>query len=165
VERHKKRLAAHFGPDRDAATLTAGDIDAYAESRRGTGAAVATVNRELACLRRGLRLAFQKGRLASIPHVAVAAEHNVRTGFFEEREFEALRDAAEPHLARLYHFLYLTGWRTGEAVALEWRQVDFGAGTIRLEPGTTKNGEGRTFPFRVLPELVTVLREQREWNA
>jgi integrase len=32
-------------------------------------------------------------------------------------------------------------------LALEWRQVDFRAGEIRLEPGTTKNKEGRTFPF------------------
>jgi hypothetical protein len=67
VERHQERLAAHFGPERDAATLTAGDIDAYAESRRKGGAAVATVNRELSCLRRGLRLAFQEGATCIYP--------------------------------------------------------------------------------------------------
>jgi integrase len=30
---------------------------------------------------------------------------------------------------------------------LEWRQVDVAAGEVRLDPGTTKNGEGRVFPF------------------
>jgi integrase len=30
---------------------------------------------------------------------------------------------------------------------MEWRQVDLTAGEVRLEPGTTKNKEGRTFPF------------------
>ena len=33
---------------------------------------------------------------------------------------------------------------------------------MRLEPGTTKNDEGRTFPFVVLPELEAMLRAQRE---
>ena len=38
---------------------------------------------------------------------------------------------------------------------LEWRQVDFGAGEVRLDPGKTKNGEGRTFPMtRDLRELM-----------
>jgi integrase len=162
VRRHEKRLSVHFGPSRDAATLTAADIDAYAESRRKDGAAVATVNRELACLRRALRLAHQKGRLHSIPHVATAAEQNIRTGFFEEPEFRQLMEVAEPDFRPLFTFLYLTGWLTGEARRLEWRQIDFAAGIARLEPGTTKNRDGRTFPFAVLPELAAVLREQRE---
>jgi integrase len=56
----------------------------------------------------------------------------------------------------------LTGWRLGEALALPWSQVDFRAGIVRLEAGTTKNREGRTFPFAVLPELEAVLRAQQE---
>ena len=30
---------------------------------------------------------------------------------------------------------------------LEWRRVDFAAGKVRLDPGTTKNGESRVFPM------------------
>jgi integrase len=30
---------------------------------------------------------------------------------------------------------------------LEWRQVDWEGRNVRLDPGTTKNREGRTFPF------------------
>ncbi len=33
---------------------------------------------------------------------------------------------------------------------------------MRLEPGTTKNNEGRVFPFDALPELEALLREQRD---
>ncbi|UCC83198.1 MAG: tyrosine-type recombinase/integrase, partial [Gemmatimonadota bacterium] len=59
-------------------------------------------------------------------------------------------------------FGYLTGWRVrSEALPLTWAQVDFEAGTVRLEPNTTKNDEGRTFPFGALPELEGLLREQR----
>jgi integrase len=52
-----------------------------------------------------------------------------------------------------------------EVLTLRWQQVDFDAGTIRLEPGTTKTGAGRVFPFadyQELRELIERLRAQRE---
>ena len=43
---------------------------------------------------------------------------------------------------------YITGWRIhSEVLPLEWRRVDFGADEIRLDAGTTKNGDGRVFPI------------------
>jgi integrase len=39
--------------------------------------------------------------------------------------------------------------------------VDFVHGVVRLEPNTTKNDEGREFPFAVLPGLKVLLEEQR----
>ena len=56
-------------------------------------------------------------------------------------------------------FAYITGWRLSEVVGLTWKQVDFTAGTVRLEPGTTKNRAGRTFP--VTPPLRALLEAQR----
>jgi hypothetical protein len=41
-------------------------------------------------------------------------------------------------------------------------QVDFQAGVVRLEPRTTKNDEGRTFPFDALPALKRLLKAQRD---
>jgi hypothetical protein len=41
-------------------------------------------------------------------------------------------------------------------------QVDLNVGTVRLEPGTTKNGQGRVLPFGAHPELAQLLRAQRE---
>jgi len=38
---------------------------------------------------------------------------------------------------------YTYGWRHSEVLALKVRPVDLLNGTIRLEPGTTKNGQGR----------------------
>ena len=54
-----------------------------------------------------------------------------------------------------------SGWRTGETLRLQWAQVDLKAGVIRLEPGTTKNRDGRALPFRALPELADVIDGQR----
>jgi len=39
--------------------------------------------------------------------------------------------------------------------------VDFQAGVVRLEPRSTKNDEGRTFPFDALPALQRLLKRQR----
>lgn len=66
-----------------------------------------------------------------------------------------------PHLRDVIRFAYLTGWRKGEVLTLKWSNVDFAAREIRLEPGTTKNGEGRTFPFGEEPELVEMLERRR----
>jgi len=68
---------------------------------------------------------------------------------FSSPRFEAVRRHLPPQLRPLVTFMYLTGWRRGEVTGLEWRQVDFAAGEIRLDPGTTKNDEGRVFPFTV----------------
>ena len=61
-------------------------------------------------------------------------------------------------------FAYLTGWRIpSEVLPLKWGQVDRKAKTIRLDPGTTKNAEGRTLPYDLLPDLCTVIDNQ--WTA
>jgi hypothetical protein len=39
----------------------------------------------------------------------------------------------------------------------------FRAGTVRLEPGTTKNREGRSFPFVAFPALAALLH--RQWES
>jgi integrase len=70
------------------------------------------------------------------------------------------RNGASGKPGAVQTFLCLTGWRIGNVQLLQWTQVDFTAGTVRLEPGRTKNDEGVTFPFSVLPELESVLRAQ-----
>jgi integrase len=47
-----------------------------------------------------------------------------------------------------------------EVLALEWRQIDFEVGTIRLDPGTTKNDDGRV--VYLTPELKSLLAGQLE---
>ena len=142
-------------------------IEKYKEHRLKAGAAPATVNRELEALRRAFTLAVQHGLLPSRPHVERLREDNVRKGFFEPEQFEALlkhlneveSGKARP-VAAVVTFAYVTGWRLGEILGLRWRNVDFKAGTVRLEPGTTKNKEGRTFPMNA--ELRRLLDERRE---
>ena len=60
-------------------------------------------------------------------------------------------------------FAFITGWRVSEILGLTWRQVDFGASTVRLELGTTKNAECRTFHSR--RSSAALLEAQRECTA
>src|SRR3989442_15543264 len=48
------------------------------------------LNRQLAALRRGFKLAIQKGLLAGMPVFDFPKVQNSRTGFFEEDDFTAL---------------------------------------------------------------------------
>jgi integrase len=90
-------------------------------------------------------------------------ENNIRKGFFEREQFEAVRRHLPEYARPIVTFAYYTGWRiASEVLPLEWRQVDFDAGAVRLDPGTTKNEEGRVFVFGLIDELRRVLEEQRD---
>ena len=109
------------------------------------------------------RLAVQAGKLLHTPHIPMLRENNVRTGFFERDEFEDVRKTLPEVLQGVVTFAYLSGWRIpSEVLPLKWAQVDQKARTIRLEVGQTKNDEGRTLPYDLLPELADVIEQQWE---
>ena len=56
-------------------------------------------------------------------------------GFFEWKDFLKLVNALPEYLRALMKFAYFTGWRmSSEVLALRWPNVDFEAGTVKLEP-------------------------------
>jgi integrase len=59
---------------------------------------------------------------------------------------------------------YTFGWRMqSEVLTLERRQLDLDAGTLRLDPGSTKNGEGRVvyLPADLQAQLATQVDRAR----
>jgi integrase len=154
-------LRAFFTFDR-LPDITSDRIGRYIETRREAGAAPATLRYEMACLRRGFRLAMRTGKAAHLPYIPSISVDNARKGFFEPADFAAVERQLSAPLRTLMRFLCLTGWRAGEALGLTWAGIDFASGVIRLEPGVTKNREGREFPFVAFPQLADLLREQRE---
>ena len=108
----------------------------------------AEVNRELTLLRRMFSIALKDGLLMHRPHIPMLAEDNTRTGFFEPEQVASVLAHLPAALRPVVAAAALTGWRTAsEILPLEWRQVDFAAGEVRLDPYTTKNDEGRVFPM------------------
>ena len=131
------------------------------DGRREVPVSAGEIIRELTALKRMFNLARQAGKLLYAPYIPLLREHNVRTGFFEPEQFQAVRARLPEYARPIVTFAYLTGWRVAsEILPLQWRQVDFSAGEIRLDPGTTKNGEGRVFPMTA--DLRALLERQQE---
>ena len=141
-----RHLRNFFGLDR-AMDITTGRIKAYILSRQKEGAANASINRELAALRRMFSLAVQDESLRQAPHVPKLQENNARQGFLDHGAFTVLRTHLPPYLRDPITFLYLSGWRVGEMRALEWRDVDLQGKVVRLRPEISKNKDGRLLPL------------------
>jgi integrase len=163
AQRSVRHLRRVFGRTR-AIDLTADRVSSYIRSRLES-ARPGTVRLELAALGRMFTLGVRAGKVSHRPHFPSLEVRNTRSGFFETAELQAVLGQLPADLRVLIEFVHLTGWRIGEAKQLTWRQVDLAAGTVRLEPGTTKNDEGRTFPFAALPRLADLLRSQREHTS
>ncbi len=143
--RWEKHLEPFFGNQR-AANVSSDDINRYIDKRQAEGAANATINRELAALRRMYKLGSQSTppKVYHVPHFPMFRENNVRQGFIEDADFARLAaNASELWLRTFLELAFTYGWRLGELLGLRVRQVDLAQQTIRLDVGSTKNGEGR----------------------
>ena len=140
--------------------ITAEEIDTYKLQRLDTGAAAASINRELSCIKRMFSLAVAAGKAPSAPTIKRLQERNTRKGFFEHGEFLALRKALPHYLVGLVTFAYKTGWRKTEITDLTWSQVDRDNWIVRLDPGTIKSDKGRSYPLD--DELIEIFKKQWE---
>ena len=154
-----KHLTPFFGGRRLTAITTA-LVRVFVARRQEAGASNAAINRELIALKRMFTLAVQGGKLIARPYIPLLKESNVRQGFFEPEEFTSVKNQLPVHMQGIAAFACITGWRTpSEILPLEWRQVDMMAGEVRIDAGTTKNGDGRVFPFTT--DLRRVLEDQQ----
>lgn len=159
LEYRLAHLFAHFAREQRLGRITTGAVEKYKAERLKEGAAPATINRELAALKRMSTLARRQHGLTAPFEVQKFQERNARKGFFERADLDAVCRHLRPELAALARAAYITGWRKSELCSRQWAHVDFDAGWLRLEPRETKNDEGRDFPL--VPELRAVLEGQR----
>jgi len=177
--RSTKRLEQSLGHLRDwfslkkAMAITPQDIDAYTEARLALGAKAATVNRELAALRRMFRLAVRKQVLPSAPVITLLREDNAREGFIDPADFDAflneLRALGEGDVADAVEFGYLTLARRANVLRAQWSWFTFDVGedgipqggAARLPGAVTKNGKPLALPLN--DRLLDVIR--RRWKV
>ncbi|MBU1742069.1 MAG: site-specific integrase, partial [Proteobacteria bacterium] len=152
-------LAPFFGGLR-VVDITTAKVREYTALRLEGGAAHGTINRELSALKRMFNLAGKSTppKVGQVPYIPMLKEDNIRKGFFEADEFLALRANLPPELRGPATFAYKVGWRRGEIFNLKWSAVDLDQGTVRLEAGETKSGEGRIIYLD--DELKAIIREQ-----
>lgn len=139
-------LQKFFGFDH-AVDITTDRIKAYAADRQKARAANASINRELAALKRMFSLAVEDSRLNHSPYIPTLEEDNARQGFVDHGAFVSLRTHLAEYLQDPIAFLYLSGWRLGEMKSLEWRDVDLAGRVVHLRPEISKNKDGRLLPL------------------
>jgi integrase len=147
-----KAVKEYFPYDR-LLEITPSRIEAYQDHRLKQGMARATVNREVRYLRHGYRLLFDAHEISYIPKVKLLEGENVREGFLNRPEFEAICKHLTPDVEDIVRFLYNCSWRSGEAKGLEWGKVDLNDWVIWLSRKDEKTKRPRTLA------LVGELRE------
>ncbi len=122
--------------------VTSDLVAKYVDHRQSEHASNATINREMAAMKRMFRIGMfaTPPKVFRLPKFPKLTEDNIRTGFLEDAQYKKLI-AYCPDLwfQTIVEMGRTYGWRISELINLKVGQIDIGARTIRLEPGTTKN--------------------------
>jgi integrase len=116
----------------------------YRAKRPEEEATRAAINREVEVLARAWSLAqkYDPPKVNRPFHFPMFEENNVRTGFLDDEQFQALQYALPGYLKPLLLVGYHVPCRLGELVNLLVKQLDFKEKEIVLNPGETKNRDG-----------------------
>jgi integrase len=145
-----------------AVDITPGHLHRYQSARRAAKAGAATVNRELACLRRMFSLAAKLEALTTVPVFPDKLEEPpARQGYYTVAEVAAIREHLAPHYQDVLEAYYILGNRTKALLGLTWGEVYFEHSEIRLDAARVKGKKLHLIPIG--PELLAVL--QRRWKA
>jgi integrase len=143
--RWRLHLEPFFG-SRRVLEVTSDLIARYVDQRQVENAQNATINREMAALKRMFRIGMYSTppKVLRLPKFPKLTEDNIRKGFLEDAQYEKLIGyCPDAWFRTLVEMGRTYGWRISELTGLKVRQVDVDARIIRLEPGTTKNKDGR----------------------
>jgi integrase len=146
--------------------LTLERIEQFKITRSKAGAGPATINRNLAVLRRMLKLAARQRLIARSPFADDSVESLEERKFrrrpriitFEEEQ--RILGNARPLLKALIVLLVETGLRVGkEALPLKWADIDFADNVIHVRESKTFAGR------RVLPMSSFCVTELLQWKT
>jgi integrase len=128
----------------------------FAQKLLAAGKTNGTANRSLALLRRMLSIAHEDGKIQNKPKIRLLKAGAPRKGFVQREQFDKLLEHIPAQTKPLITFLYFYGVRVGEALQIQWSQVDLERAVIRLEGEQTKNADPRTVP---LPDVLIRMLE------
>ena len=150
VETSWKRLEPVFANMR-AESVTTDKMNRYISDLAAQGYANGSINRDMAILKRMFRLAARTTppKIRKLPvFPSRLREAPPRSGFVVDQQYRAIM--AQPMETWLQAFIataYKFGFRKEELLGLRVGQVDLAGWVIRLNPGETKNDEGRIAPM------------------
>ena len=120
-----------------------------------------TINREIAVLQSAFRLGYRHELLDRVPNIKLLPQLAVRDEFFTRAEIDALLPCLPEYLRDLVLFAFLTGWRKGEIIGLQWSNVNRSTAVIRLQPVQNKMRTVRVLALQ--GELAALI--ERRWRA
>ena len=135
------------------------DVAAVVKRRQADGLSHASINRELAFLRRVFNVAIGDGEADTNPvgglrGVKLFREDNARVRYVTEEEEIRLHQAIGTEHWPLVLFALHTGFRRGNQFRLPWTDIDFDTGTIRA----AKSKSGRSYHVPMNDTLRATLR-------
>lgn len=154
------RVAQHFGPTIMCDQIDQAAIDAAGRALCRPGAKAVTILRAVTTPTKAvLSFAARRG-WCDRPEFESVRGGGKRTEWFTPAEAQAMIEGAANHLKPLLAFLFCTGARVGEAVALEWPDVDLRHSRVTLRE--TKNGDDRIveMPARAVAALANLPGER-----
>lgn len=172
VKRVVSILESHFGSKR-LRSITHGDVLQFRASRLDTKVkfktapsrqrSIATVNRELAVLRRMFSIAFREGWILRHPFsgsdVLISTSDETRRdrvlSLAEEELLLEACDGRREHLRPVIICALDTGMRRGEILSLRWRDIDLKNRRINIQATNTKTLRARSVP--ITPRLFSEL--------
>lgn len=154
-----KRITRHFGPGVLLKDIDQDRVDAAIRVLCAPDAAAGTKLRNvISPIRAVLGVAARRG-WCQVPtfETPEGAGGGKRTRWLTPAEFIALRDEAAPHLRPLVVFLACTGARLGEALGLDWADVDLTHGRATLRDVKSKHGTVRDRILDLPPAAVAAM--------
>ena len=156
VSQYKQQLERHIIPffgSRPLEAITASDCLEFYNTELDGGAAIATANAYVACLKSLFSEAIRAGACQANPvkGVRLLNPNNARDRLLSSEETGRLFAVANEftdYVRPLFYILYHTGMRVGEALALEWADIQPEHSRIAIRD--SKSGEGRKVPMRAV---------------
>lgn len=153
----KRYLKSHFGAIQRSQSptwvialseITPKTINEYKVKRRNEGVGPASINRELATMKKAFNLAIREWEWIEknpVARVSMEEENNKRDRWLTSEEEERLLEVCPLWLREFVTFGLNTGMRLGEIISLEWKGVDLFRKTVMILK--SKNKEPRTIPI------------------
>lgn len=148
-----KAIKKYFG-DIELSKITTQSIEKYKSHRKSLGRKPATINKELSLLRFILNKALEWGYIDKTPKFRMLNLPKAPIKYLKSEEINKLLIYSKQSLKPIIIVMLNTGMRIGEALNLQFEDIDYDKRKILVRSSKTNN-------FRVIPmntELYNILR-------
>ena len=156
-----RRLTEYWG-DRPLEQIGTKEVGAWCDWLCGKGNKPGSVRREMLVMKAALTHGAGRGMVRELPKFPKIRVDDARDRVLGVNEVNAIREACQrvrPDVFPLLEFLMMTGARVGEALGLDWSEVDLVKMTVVLV--SRKGGRVRKRMLPVHPGLAPILEAMR----